>query len=205
MKRLMTFCGALGLFVASAHAADTTVEFPLTGHYYKKNREFRIDVPKLNRTLNKQNLDGLPELVVVSESAAPYGKLLLKRIAEANKVLPEKQLFVIDQGYLHEYPKMCYRGEISNVPTIIQAMLGTFLTDEQNILAMRWKKKTLIHSDVFKSPTQLKDTYGDESDEVRAWLDFDSDSDTVLIMSDLGPQGDGTELYETAIQPCKEN
>ncbi len=202
MKNLVLFVSIFQIIV-SAESWATTLEFDLTGVFYKNNRELQIDVPKLNRSLAKKGLDGLPEKIVVGKNAKAYGKLLLNRIEAANKGATEELRFVIDNGYLYEYPPICYRGDATDVPAIMNGMLDTFLNSEQGILALRYGKETIIHDDRFKSKASLNEAFEGGNNETKAWLNFDQHSRSVLVMSDLGPQGDGTELYTTYIKPCR--
>ncbi len=190
------------LLVLGASANATTLEFDVTGVYYIKNRQHKIDVEKFNASLKKLNLDGIPQRAVVNERAGPFGKLLINRIEAAEKALGQEYHFVIEYGYFYEFPTICYRGQNSDVPAILEAMTGTFLSDEQGILAIRYKDKTLITDDNFSSAAKLNEAYEGGNDETEIWLNYDKRKDDVLVMSNLGPQGDGTELYATFIKAC---
>jgi len=207
----------LTLFVSSAFAA-TTIEFPLTGVTYKHFKtkkpasvEVNIDVPKLNKILKKNGLDGLPTKIVITANSKPYWKVLTKRIDAATELMKKLEkddrkelLFTINSGYLYEFPAMCYRGDTKEAVAVFDGMLGGFLTDEQGIQAIRYGKKKDIRSDFFKSDKALDEAYGEMDPEgVAAWKDYDDSSDSILIMSDLGAQGDGTELYSTYIEKCE--
>lgn len=188
---------AFGVF-----ANATTLRFDNVGVYYQNNKEYKIDIQALNKSLKKAGLAGLPERIVVSPNAAPYGHLLLKRIEAAEKAMNEDYHFVIENGYLYEYPSICYRGDVADVPKIIDSMTGTFLSDEQGILAMRYQEKTIIRDDRFKSESDLKEAFDGGNHETETWLNYDIDSKDLLLMSDLGAQGDTTELYARVIRPC---
>ncbi len=188
-------------FVGAASA--TTIEFDLTGVYYKWHREYQINIKTLNAALKKEGLDGLPERVVVGENASRYGRLLINRINAAEKALVQEYSFVIEYGYFYEFPKMCYRGSNSDVPKILEAMTGTFLNNEQGVLAIRYKNKTFISDENFNSEEKLNEAYEGGNDETKAWLNYDQRSNKVLVMSNLGPQGDGLELYATVIEECE--
>ena len=208
MLRLLGLMTAI--VVAGASAQATTLKFDLTGIYYVKNRagvskERKINVESLNEDLKEAGVDGLPEEVVVNQNAKPYGKVLLKRIEAAKAAMKIDYRFVIDNGYLYEFPTICYQGQASDVPSILKAMSGTFLNNTQGILAIRYGSRTIAYVDHFKSESALKKNYeGSGADkEIRTWLRFNESSKNVLVMSDLGHQGDGTELYTTVIKPCR--
>jgi hypothetical protein len=200
--RLTFVVAVLASFVPAALAANkTTLEFDLTGVTYVNNKEVKISVPKLNKTLAQEGLAGLPERIVVSATSQPYHKVLMSRIEAANKVSKTELRFVIDGGFFYEFPEICYRGEASEVPEVLKSLAGTFWNADQGILAFRYGKKKLVEADQFKTDAALKKNY-EESDAVDVWLNYDTDSDAVLLMCDLGPEGDGTELYAIPISPC---
>jgi len=205
MKKVAVLALLASTAISMASIAEkTTLEFELQAITYVNNREVKVNIADLNRTLEQRGLSGLPEIVIVSENAKPYWKVLMKRIEDANRVVETQMLFSINSGYLYEYPAVCYRGAISGVVKVIDGMSDNFLTSEQGILAIRYGKTKIIRSDEFKSEKKLRAYYeGNADEEVNAWLDFDEISKSVLVMSNLGPQGDGTELYATKIKPCE--
>jgi hypothetical protein len=189
---------------ATAFAA-TTLEFALTGDTYINNGSVRVNVKKLNKTLKQKNLEGLPEKIVVKKGSQPYWRVLQERIEAANKVSTHKMSFTIDRGYLYEFPAICYRGNIDEVFAIIEDLLGTFFNEGQGLLAERHGKTKKIIANEFKSEKSLKEAFGEDNPEdVKTWLSYKESSKTVLVMSNLGIQGDGTELYATQITPCGE-
>ena len=121
------------MFSTALFAAEkTTVEFKLTAETYDKEGDaVKINIKKLNKDLKAKGLDGVPEVVVVSEGAAAYNKVMMKRIEAAAVLFPKRISTPIDSGYYYEYSEMCYRGKASEVPAVLNAMLGNFLTDEQ--------------------------------------------------------------------------
>jgi hypothetical protein len=112
----------------------------------------------------------------------------------------------VHEGHIYEL-SICYRGQVEDVPALIQAMVGNFLNAEQGILAIAAGKKKLIEDESFKSRSGLKERFGDEYEgrltTINQWLNYDSKSKTAIVMSDFGPQGDGTELKLSKIPPCK--
>lgn len=202
MKKIALLSLILG---ATLFAVEkTTVEFALTGVTYVNNKEVKLDIAKLNKTLAKQGLEGLPEIIVVSQNAKAYWRVLMKRIEAANKVAATEMTFPINSGYYYEFPELCYRGKTEEVVGVLDGMLGSFLNDGQGVMAYRHGETQVVRVDDFKSEKALKDRYGDENEnEVKAWLKYKKTSKSVLVMSDLGAQGDGTELYATSVKPCK--
>jgi len=204
MKKFVFLTTAFALSATQAFAAKTTVEFELNLYKYVKNKEVKVAIPALNKKLKKAGLDGLPEVVVVSENAKAYWNILMKRL-EAAQVTSEEQIHsYIDNTYYYEYPELCYRGKMSEVVKVLDGMNGNFLTNEQGIHAYRYGKKKDIRSDIFKTEKSIREVYDEQRPEdVEEYLAYDEKSDAVLVVSDLGAQGDGTELYLTYIKPCK--
>lgn len=216
-KSFFSLIAAVSFSTAFA-APKATIEFPLTGETYKFYKRKKpstisvpINVPALNRKLKKHGLDGLPTKIVVSEKSKPYWEVLNKRITAATELVRKLEkndrqelLFTIDHGYLHDFPAMCYRGETRDAVAVFQGMLGGFLTDEQGVEAIRWGKDQVVETEFFHDDKALKEAYEDNNpDEVAEWINYDMKSDAILVMSNLGAQGDGTELYATYIERCE--
>ena len=196
----------------TAFARETTLEFDLTGKVFvNHNRVLNLKIANVNKRLHAKGIDGLPERLAVTKNAAAYWRILMDRIEAGNKAQAYKteMHFDINSGYFYEFPAICYRGKTEDVSVIIDAMMkDNFLNSEQGLLAMRWGTHKDVRSDQFKSDEGLREYYqqwGDENEnEIKSWVKYNTKSENVLIMSDLGPQGDGTELYATVIKPCAE-
>jgi hypothetical protein len=112
------------------------------------------------------------------------------------------------QTYLYEMPEMCYRGHMSTVPELLRDLMKdgqSILHRDQGIPGIRFGHSKLItfEEQFFETSEEFREIYESESPKaVKAWDSYDVTSKTVLVLSDLGPQGDGTELYITEIKPC---
>jgi len=206
------------LISASAFAATTTLEFALAGQYEND----KIDIVKLNKKLKAKGLDGLPEIIKISATGQnAYHKVLTKRIDAARKagLLSEDQTLNVEAAYLYEYPEICFRGDIKGVPAIVKAMAdsGTgkswdaFLNIDAGINGFAIGNQKVDVADFLKSEKAMNEYYGveegeDNSDyipsEVIEFLNW-KQKDQVYVITDLGPQGDGTEMYGTTIKACK--
>ena len=185
-------------------AEETTIEFPFAAYTFVNNKEVKLTAAKLNAKLKESDLDGVPATIIVKPGVEKYWRVIMKRLEAGNKVLPTEVRSALESGYLYEFPKMCYRGDVNGVPILIKAMLNNFLNADQGVLAIKYGAKKIVRSDEFKSEAALRKYHdGSNAGEIKAWLSYAEDSDKVLIMSNLGPQGDGTELYATYIAPCK--
>jgi hypothetical protein len=213
MFRLLLATAIVSTLSANAFAATkTTLEFPLKLSYFATpNREVDLDVAKLNRKLSAAGKAGLPETIVVNADSRPYFLLLMKRLEVANEVWGKEINTPAREGYLYEYPEICYRGKAADVFETIKALTGqndgsvqNFFNHDQGMLAARYGTKKIVEADQFKSVSALREYYGgDNEGEIDGWEHFDTSSKDVIVWSDLGPQGDGTELYLTVIKPCR--
>jgi len=111
---------------------------------------------------------------------------------------------VIDHGHLYDFPAICYRGNPVRVMEVIAGLLGAVFQEDQGIQASRYGKTKLISIDkdqFFETNAEVRAEHMiNNPKEVALWEEYDTKSDTVLVLSDLGPQGDGTELYATEIK-----
>jgi hypothetical protein len=213
---LALFAGmAIPAFAAREEEPKSELVFPLVlTYWHTPNEEKAIKVASLNRKLNAAGLDGLPETIEIGKTPARYWNVIMKRIEKAD----EQKFFGLDVrgdvkeiqtvmrgGYLFEYPEICYRGKTADVPTIIKAMNDNFLHTDQGVLGFRYGSKKIVDDDRLASKEAQEEAWGEENEFERGeWNDYDTSSDTVLVLTDLGPQGDGLELYSTKIARCPE-
>jgi hypothetical protein len=190
---------------ALAATANTTLEFDLKAEYYQNNDLITVNIPKLNKALKAKGLDGLPEKIIIGANPAPYQKILEKRLEAAKAVIPHDLNSPILSGYYFEYPEICYRGSPAKAVKILDAMAGNFFQDTQGVLAIRYGKTTKILWKEFTENPEVRQNYIDNGAEgyLLAWDNYDTKSDTIAVLSDLGHQGDGTELYFTEIKRCQ--
>ncbi len=204
-----------GIFSSQAEAApQTTLEFPLI--VVDEYSDFNLK--SLNKELKEKGLSGLPEIIKLTQKGQrAYFRVLMKRIAAAREagILSEDDQFVIESGYLYEYPQICFRGDIDDVAGIIDAMhtvpedesYRAFIEPDSGILGVSWGAKRALFSDYLKNEDAVKDYYGVEDGgeipevvlELLEWFK----KDQVFVVTDLGPQGDGTEAYDTVIKACR--
>jgi len=204
MKSLLI---ALVLTTATV-ATATTLEFPITGDVYNstRNRFEKVNIRALNAQLKKLGLEGLPELVIVGINAQAYGQLLQRRIAAIQQTTESKDAYIfnVDTGHLHDYPAtICYRGFANDVPVILKSMIGTFLGNIQEILAIRYRSEMITYDRKFRSEAALLEAYDGGNVGTANWITYNKRSGTVLVMSNLGQDGDGLELYSTFIKACR--
>ncbi|HVJ65021.1 MAG TPA: hypothetical protein VM901_07185 [Bdellovibrionota bacterium] len=220
--KFLSMLVTLALAASSAWAADTTLEFDLTGDTVTE-----INIDKLNAQLKDKGLEGLPHRVVVTaKGERAYWRVLSQRIDAAREagLLGEYDNFVIENGYLHEYPEICYRGNIEDVPEILEAMhtvtdkeqkdgggYRSFLHVDSGLLGVAWSDQKKALAEFMESSEKVDQHYGvDEDgggevpDAVNEFFRWKTKT-YALVVTDLGPQGDGTEAYATVIKPCKKD
>ncbi len=109
---------------------------------------------------------------------------------------------------LHDAPKMCYKGNPLGVAPALQKIMNENdkLSSDSFMIAFRVGRQMTVYDTLsfFETVTEEERETLEESnpDEVKQWREYDTDSKTVLILNNLGPQGDGTELYATSVKPC---
>ncbi len=196
----------------AASPMRTTIEFKLMGEEFLKDDSKNIVLSSLNPALKKKGLPGFATVGVFSKSDQAYWLKLQKQVETSAKALNRD--IRLDEGYglyIHQTPTMCYRGSTNQVPKVIQALMGSVFHQDQGIQAFRFKDKKIIVdqyqfievSDAEKSKENRENYETNAPDDVKVWDDYDVSSDDVLVMSDLGPQGDGTELNATLIKRCE--
>ena len=196
------------LFLSSAALAATvksSIEFNMTAEYYLNNELKKIDIPALNTSLKEKGLEELPEKVIVSADPASYQKVLSDRLENAKAIIPQEIYSPILSGYYNEYPEICYRGKAKKASKILSSMLGNFLNGDQGVIAVRYGKTVEVLWHEFKDDPEIRQNYSDNGydDLLNDWDNYDKNSDTIVVLSDLGPQGDGTELYSTEVKRCQ--
>jgi hypothetical protein len=185
--------------------AKTTLEFAAKASFGATD----ISITKLNKKLAAKGLEGLPEKIVVSKTDVPYMKLIEKRVDAVNEAFKDTYLYFNGtNSYMHDMEDMCYRGKPSEVKAIITALRGTLFQEDQGLYAVRYLDKKSIFAGMskifFENNAEMRQGYEENGNTaITEWDNFDTSSDTVAVISDLGPEGDGTELYLTEIKRCK--
>lgn len=203
---MKTLLFSSALILSFGVSAQTTIEFPLTGEIYKGSGSVELEVKGINTELRAKKLRPLPELVVWGKSNQRQWKSLIAHVELAKKTLNKDIDVVLDRGYFYEFPAICYRGATSEVPEVIESLMGTVLHPDQGIQALKYGKVKVVHygSEFFENNKErMQEMLEYNPGEVKLWLNYNKTSDTVLILSDYGPQGDGTELTATEIKRCK--
>lgn len=126
----------------------------------------------------------------------------------------------IANGYgqdLDELQDLCYVGEASGVEAAIDAEIEKDTINYwSTVLAIRYgTAKKIVDTDIFAEdakgklieiqdgePLDLDSEYGHPA-ILKQWNAFNTKSKDVLVLSNIGMQGDGTEMYATVIPPCK--
>jgi len=182
----------------------TFLKYQVSATYYKKNVELPLPISEINRKLAEAGLDTLPlEVTLGVKSAKDWKKW--SALIEKAKVLTDKEFEInIDRKYLHELPVMCYSGSPAAVMELIEKLGGTFFHEDQGYYATRWGREVDNKDpDNFGSTeAETRERFGEHEDVLEEWFNYNKSSRDVLILSNFGPQGDGTELKLTRIRPC---
>jgi hypothetical protein len=197
-------------FISTGALAKTTIEFPLKGDV-KINGKFNNNIllSSLNKKLSKAGLPGFPDVAVFGKNDVPYAKKLRKMTDNAEKALGVEfnNVSPIGYSYFHNV-EMCYRGDINEVKQVIDALYGPVFLEDQGLQAIRYGSKKYVYEmykdDFFENNAEvLESDLENNPAEVKAWKAHKSTSKNVLLLTDLGPQGDGVELNLSVIKPCK--
>lgn len=203
MKMRSLFLCLLSVLVTAepSRAGGTTqIEFPLTVTELIAHKVVAVPMSSLNLDLSAHQMEKFPERAVFGKKDRALAKAIQERLDNVGKTL-QRKLYLYSYGtlgyYLHHVPQpFCYRGKASEVLTVIRALMGVVFNENEGFLGVRYgkTKKFLTHEQDF----------GQRSDqEAAVWDNYDTTSNAVLLMSDLGPEGDGTELYSLLIPSCQ--
>ena len=186
--------------------AQTSIQFKLTGEVHSKKGSTPLDLGQLNQKLRKKKLKSLPESLSFTKSGSKAWQDCLKTLREANKSLKTDIELTADQGYFYEFPEICYVGKASEVPDVIEALMGSVFHSEQGILAVRFNTVKIIHEpEAFMEgkPQKLKAYKVSHPEEVKAWFNFSPKDQSVVLMTDSGESSRGEELKALTIKPCR--
>ncbi|MDA8792402.1 hypothetical protein N9N67_04105 [Bacteriovoracaceae bacterium] len=167
----------------------------------------------LNEYLAKGVEFGYLELRAKGEGFFTYNYLCQSTLTVKIK-FNKKKLEGPTRNYLFEMPTMCYEGPKEElIAKLFQLKEGgeSLLHRDQGIQAIKLGNYEInYYGDQFFGYTPVNPDYAESFEELRyyykkeisQWEKYDQDSNDLFIFSDLGPQGDGTELYATIIKPC---
>jgi hypothetical protein len=195
-------------FISTGALAKTTIEFPLKGDF-TINGKFNENIllSSLNKKLSKAGLPGFPDVAVFGKNDVPYAKKLRKMTDNAEKAIGVEFNNVSPIGYSYfHHVDMCYRGDINEVKGVIDALYGPVFHEYQGIQAIRYGSKKYVYfkEDFFENnPEVLESDLENNPAEVKAWKAHKATSKNVLLLTDLGQNGDGLELNLSVIKPCK--
>lgn len=207
MVKKVFFCG-LAAVLASGFLAQASepnaLQVSLMGREFRSSAWVNIQLTTLNKKLKKQELPQFEKSIVLKKNDGKKYLKILEQVRVANKALGRK-IEMIDHGYFYQLPETCYTGETSAVIDTINGLRdGVFHTD-MGISAIRYGKiKVLFYEgQTIDDNAEVRAIHEQNNPEaVAAWDHYKKKSDDVLVLSDFGPQGDGTELTATLIKRC---
>lgn len=165
-----------------------------------------MDLGQLNQQLRKKKLKTLPESLSFTKSGSKTWQECVKTVSEANKSLKTDIELTAEQGYFYEFPEMCYVGKASEVPEVIESLMGSVFHSEQGILAVRFNTIKIIHEpeSFFEGQAQkLKAFKLSHPAEVKAWFNFSPKDQSVILITDSGESSRGEEISALTIKPCR--
>ncbi|MDH4466471.1 MAG: hypothetical protein QE271_00315 [Bacteriovoracaceae bacterium] len=204
-------CLPFFLISTFTQAETSSIEFTLTGREVINHAYQEIKMASLNPELKKKNLPPFDKKLVFKKDESKkvvQAKIetIVKNLENFNQAFGRKTELYVWNAYFYELPKLCYRGKIEDVKTITEQLMGTLLHPDQGIQGIKYLDKKFITypEEFFENNIDSRANYIDNGYRraIGAWENFDSKSEKVLILSDYGPQGDGTELTATQISRC---
>lgn len=192
--------------ISTAAAAQTTIEFKLTGEVHRSQASTKLDVTSVNQQLKKLKSPQFPEVLVWGKNSQRAWEKLIGGLKTANKALKLDIELIAEQGYFYEFPAICYRGKASEVPEVIESLMGTVFHPDQDISAVKFGAVKIVHNPATFFETnskRMKLLRRANPKDMKKWFSYSRGSSSVLVLSDFGPQGDGSELIATEISRCK--
>lgn len=185
--------------------ASTTLTFPLIAHEYKGEGEWvTVPLESLNAEAAKAGLKPFAKSITVGRSEADKKKF--QAIVDAVETLKDKtgrDIEFMQDWDASKYVGLCHTGSLQGVRLTVEALRGVAFSEYMGMSGYRFKntKKFLYGMD----EKEFFDGHLEQGNdaEVKAWEEFDTNSDAFLMLTDGGQQGDGTELFAVTIPKCQ--
>jgi hypothetical protein len=165
-----------------------------------------VDVAAINVALANEGLPPLPATLTLGARDDRAFMALEATLAELN-ARAERAIEIAQHWDPSEYRGLCYQGPIDEVERVIEGLYGSLFSNHMGIQGVRHgatkRLYVMDHWDLSEAEwMEMMRDAGNDAD-IDDWHDFDTASDDFLIMTDGGPDGDGTELFAVTIPPCR--
>lgn len=203
MKNLLASLLLLSSF--SVVAADSLVVTLTARQYSEVNGWKVIKLPSLNAKLKKAGLAEFPATVTLTKKDGDVWMKYVDLLETANEKLKAKYEILPDDNLIYG-SAICYNGATAGVLKTIEGLRGSMIHEDMGIYGYRMGKKVKITfpgNDFLDVPEMREMLTNDNPYEVRTWDNYDTSSDDVLLATNYGQQGDGTEMNVTVIKRCK--
>ncbi len=163
-----------------------------------------IKLSSLNPQLKKLNLPLFPEAVTLTAKDGKVWEKLVLQVETVSKAI-KKELEILPDSNFVWGSKMCYSGPVADVFKTIEGLTGSMIDEDMGIYGYRIGKKTVFtYEGEFLDSEERRSEFTDAYPaEVDAWDSYSTTSDTLLLATNYGPSGDGTELNLTYVKKCK--
>lgn len=163
-----------------------------------------IKLSSLNPQLKKLNLPPFAEKVTLTAKDGKVWEKLKLQVETASKVL-KKELEILPDGNFVWGATMCYSGPVLDVFKTFKGLTGTMIDSDMGIYGYRIGMKTVFtFEDEFLDNEDRRAEFAENSPtEVKAWDKYNTKSETLLLATNYGPEGDGTELNLMYVTKCK--
>lgn len=186
-------------------AASSSLTFPLIGREWNSTTKTETLVPldSLNAALAAKGVEGFKDkaLTFGRDGGAKF-KALLAKVDAANKAL-KREIELEARWDPSDYKGLCYNGSVRSVMKTVDALRGSAFDTDMGVQASRYGDQKKVYNQT--EAAWLKEQHEELGNDaqITAWKKFDQASDSFLMMTDGGPQGDGSELFVVLIPKCK--
>lgn len=190
----------------SAFAVTDSLVVPLTARFLLPTDGWKtIKLTSLNAKLKKAGLPLFPEKVTLTKNDGKVWMKYVEMVETVNKKFNTDLEILPDDNLIRE-STMCYLGTSAGVIKTLAGLTGTMIDEDMGIYGYRIGKKVEItypDNDFLDVPDRREDLTAENPREVKMWDNYNTKSSNVLLATNYGPQGDGTEMNITLVKPCK--
>lgn len=202
MKKFVSTLVLMSSF--SALATDALV-VTLTARDLSPEEGWRvIKLTSINSKLKKAGLEQFPATVTLTKNDGKIWMKYVDLVEKANKKL-KTELEILPDDNLTWGSTMCYLGSPQGVLKTLEGLTGTMIDEDMGIWGYRIGKKVSFTypGEFIDNPEYREELMNYNPREIKEWDNYNTKSDAVLLSTNYGPSGDGTEMNNTLIKRCK--
>jgi hypothetical protein len=163
-----------------------------------------VDLASLNDEMAEYGISFPASLTIGARDGARFNKVVAD-IAVANDKLGRE--IELDHSWdPSDYVGLCYTGNVAAVPAVVEGLRGSMFSVYMGIQGERWQTHKVFHYSGGEGDNEaewLRYQREEHPEIVELWESYDTSSDTYLMMTDGGQQGDGTEFFGVRVPRCR--